>query len=228
MSKSLSELVSEHESAWNIIQEWIKEATNHIEILPNSRGEGEKSLLILQIPNKSTMGAIALETGGILIDHGWLRILGSGNSRISRISGNLLSWNCLNGNCTDYTLEGGFIIAYDIIGGFFAINTGGLGSNIKNIYYFAPDTLQWEDTEKGYTDFFRWTLDGNLDLYYKAFRWTGWEKEVSSLDGQDGISVYPYLWTDQSKDVGECHRAAVPMTELWGIHNDFVKQLLRR
>ena len=35
------------------------------------------------------------------------------------------------------------------IGGFFAPNRGALGADVKNVYYFAPDTPRWELTEKG-------------------------------------------------------------------------------
>ena len=31
----------------------------------------------MQMPTSSPMGAVIYETGGILIHHGWLRILGS-------------------------------------------------------------------------------------------------------------------------------------------------------
>ena len=36
------------------------------------------------------MGAVIFETGGILIDEGWLRILGSGHPRLPR---SLPDWN---------------------------------------------------------------------------------------------------------------------------------------
>ncbi len=67
------------------------------------------------------MGAIALETGGILIDHGWLRFLGSGHERMR---GSLLTWNANGGMIESHLLKNAFIVAHDVVGGFFALNGG--------------------------------------------------------------------------------------------------------
>ena len=44
----------------------------------------------MQMPTSSPMGAVIYETGGILIHHGWLRILGSGSFKLPR---GLMDWN---------------------------------------------------------------------------------------------------------------------------------------
>lgn len=222
MRKNLEELIFNRENTWLMVQDWIEAAENHVEVLTDNRIEGEKTLLQLQITNKSTMGAIALECGGLLIDKGWLRILGSGNDKIS---GSLLSWNNLDGTEIEYPMEKAMIIAYDVVGGFYAINAGELGSSFKSVFYFAPDTLEWEDTEKGYTDFILWALNGDLNLYYETFRWKGWEDDVKRLSGSQGISIFPYLWTKEGKDIEKCYKRAVPMRELWGIQNEFSRQI---
>ena len=80
------------------------------------------------------MGAIAYETGGILIDHGWLRVLGSGHQKLPR---SIVEWN-LNRS------SGYLLVADDAVGGFFSINGGALGSDQGLMYYWAPDTLEWE------------------------------------------------------------------------------------
>lgn len=220
--RKIKELIYKEEDAWPMIQEWVNEAKNQVEVLKNNRVDGEKTLLQLQVTNKSTMGAIALECGGLLIDKGWLKILGSGNEKIS---GNLLSWNNLDGKKIKFSLGAAMIIAYDIVGRFYAINAGGFGGSVKSIFYFAPDALEWEDTEMGYTDFIYWALSGNLDHYYKAFRWKGWESDIKKLSGDQGISIFPYLWTKEGKDIEKCSRRAVPVKDLWGIYNEFARQI---
>lgn len=222
MIRKLSELIYKEENVWPMIEEWLAKAENHVEVLPNNRAGGEEALLKLQITNRSTMGAIALECGGILIDDGWLRILGSGNENIS---GNLLSWNNIGEIKIEYSIKNAMIIAYDIVGGVYAINGGAFGDSLKNVFYFAPDTLEWEDTEKGYTDFIYWALNGDINVYYKTFRWSGWQEAVSKLTGDQGISIYPYLWTEQGNNVNECHKEAMPMKEIWGIEQEFIKQM---
>jgi len=222
MMRKIEELIYKEENAWLIVQEWVSQAKNQVVILPNNRFDGEKTLFELQITNKSTMGAIALECGGILVDNGWLRILGSGNEKIS---GNMLSWNNLDGTEIEFPLRGTMIIGYDIVGGFYAINVGALGSSIKNIFYFAPDSLEWEDIGMGYTDFINWALNGDLNLYYKSFRWIGWESDIKKISGDQGISIFPYLWTKEGKDIEKCSKRAVSMKELWGIQNHLANKV---
>lgn len=67
------------------------------------------------------MGAITFFTGGILIDNGWIRILGSGNDKLNRI---IASWNkgktiSKFGEQPKYLL-----VADDVVGGMYAINAG--------------------------------------------------------------------------------------------------------
>lgn len=39
------------------------------------------------------------------------------------------------------------------------------------IHYLAPDTLQWENLEVGYSDFLYWLLTGPIDTFYETFNW---------------------------------------------------------
>lgn len=50
-----------------------------MEILPRDPAAAEAELVKTQVTTRSVMGAVVYETGGILIDRGWLRILGSGS-----------------------------------------------------------------------------------------------------------------------------------------------------
>uniref|UniRef100_UPI00406CCA9C DUF2625 family protein n=1 Tax=Mucilaginibacter sp. CSA2-8R TaxID=3141542 RepID=UPI00406CCA9C len=43
-----------------------------------------ETLYNLQLTTRSPMGAITYFTGGILIENGWIRILGSGSERSKR------------------------------------------------------------------------------------------------------------------------------------------------
>ncbi len=66
------------------------------------------------------MGAVALETGGVLIDDGWVRELGGA----ADTSCNLALWNQRDGKLR---LPGALVVANDPVGGFFAINGGAFG-----------------------------------------------------------------------------------------------------
>ncbi|WP_152393282.1 DUF2625 family protein [Paenibacillus guangzhouensis] len=214
--KAISELIF-NENAWSMIQDWIRNSQTHVHVLQNTRIDGEGVLYNLQISNKSTMGAIALECGGLVVDHGWLYILGSGHSEI---------YGSLIDNNHGSLFEEGFVVAYDKVGGIFAMNSGQFDRDSRNVYYFAPDTLVWEDTGKGYTDFLYWVMYGDLNQYYESFRWREWLEDVKKLTSDQGISIYPYLWTKQGRDIENTSKAAIPLKEIWEIQSDFRRTMI--
>jgi len=61
-----------------VVQGWLREAANPVEVLPPVEANRKSALVATQVTTRSPMGAIIYETGGILVDHGWIRILGSG------------------------------------------------------------------------------------------------------------------------------------------------------
>jgi hypothetical protein len=222
--KTIDELIDSKEPAWEFVSKWIEQATNQIEVLTKDEKRAKTALLQTQVTTRSPMGAIIYETGGILVDHGWLRILGSGNIKLDRT---LPYWNkgrTFNNYGDRASL---LLIADDIVGGFFAINGGALGKDLGMIYYFAPDTLKWEPMDFGYSDFIWWAFTGDLDDYYFNVRWEKWKDEISSLNGNQGISFYPFLWT-KHENVNDLSRKAVPISEIWAIQQDLVKQLNER
>jgi hypothetical protein len=160
------------------------------------------------------MGAIVYETGGILVDHGWLRILGSEHERLRRT---LPGWNEGRSN-------GFYLVADDAIGGFFAINGGALGPDVKNVCYFAPDSLEWESLEMGYSEFLQWACTEKLDVFYEWIRWAGWESDASRLHGDRCYCFYPPLFTREGAG-GNGRRGEVPVEESWGVQMDFRAQL---
>ena len=69
---------------------------------------GADVLVALQVTTRSPMGAIAFETGGLLFDHGWLRLLGSGSMRLE---GDLARWNGLGASALVEAFEGALLVA---------------------------------------------------------------------------------------------------------------------
>jgi Protein of unknown function DUF2625 len=220
--RSLKELINTEDPGWPLVQEWIAEARNHVEVLDADRAQGEAVLLHLQVTTRSPIGAIALETGGLLIDHGWLRFLGSGHERMR---GNLHSWNTSGAILESHLLKGGLVVAHDAVGGFFALNVGAFPGKLGTAFYFAPDTLRWETTNRSYSELLIWALSGDLELYYQNLRWPGWEKEVPALSGDQGISIIPFLFTERRVPVSERSRRPVPIYELWHLQHDLAQQL---
>lgn len=220
--RSLNELIDTQDPAWPLVQQWIKDAKNSVEVLPVNRTRAEEVLLYLQVTTRSPLGTIAYETGGLLIDHGWLRILGSGHSRMQ---GDLLTWNTDDLSHQRRALKGACIVAYDVVGGFFAINGGAFPGRAGNVFYFGPDTLKWHALDGTYSQFLVWSLSENLAQFYKKMRWQAWEDEVAPLSGDKGLSIFPFLFTEPELPLVKRSRRAVPMWELWNLHFDLAQQL---
>lgn len=211
--RTLQELINKDDPAFPLVRAWIAEAARPVEILPPSAAR-EDALLRTQVTTRSPMGAVVYETGGILIDHGWLRVLGCGDDRLTRT---LPDWN-------EGRAKGFFLVADDAVGGFFAINGGACGADIKNMYYFAPDTLDWEPMGFGYSDFLQWACSANLDGFYDWIRWPGWDADVSKLHGDRCYGFYPPLVTKEGQG-GAGTRFDIPVTEAWDFQMWFREQL---
>jgi hypothetical protein len=220
--RTLRDLINTVDPAWPLVQEWIRNARNHVEVLPAQRERSEATLVYLQVTTRSPLGAVALETGGMFIDHGWLRILGSGHQRMQ---GTLQTWNSPEHMPAEDRLNDALLIAHDVVGGFYALNGGAFAGTLGNVFYFAPDTLRWEDAKKTYSGFLQWALSGNLDLFYENVRWPHWEQDLAMLSGDQGLSIYPFLFLQKDLPMIQRSRRVVPMRELWYLYRDLARQL---
>ena len=224
--RTLEELINKEEPAWDLIQEWLQEAINTYEVLPRDAKRAETELLNAQITTRSPMGAILYETGGILINSGWIRLLGSGSERLDR---GMFQWN-KGKTFEDYGQPPAFLlVADDILGGLFAINGGAFGQDdLGQIYYLAPDTLSWEPMNCGYSEFVCWTLEGDIDLFYEPYYWKGWQEEVPKLNGNQVFSFFPFLWTKEGQQIEAVSRKIVPIEESYRLTMDMQRQLLEK
>ncbi|HJU94264.1 MAG TPA: DUF2625 family protein, partial [Pyrinomonadaceae bacterium] len=75
----------------------------------------------------------------------------------------------------------------------------------------------WECLDLGYSDFLMWSLQGNVAGFYESLRWPGWEQEISTLGGDQAISVYPFL-SAKGPPIEKRQRGVVPISELFTLH----------
>src|SRR6202035_2181748 len=176
MPRSLDELIDSANHAWPTVLTWLSTGVRRAAILPATPG-GRQTLVGLQVTTRSPLGSIALETGGILVDECWLRLLG-GTEPGETVG--LLTWNGLLPNAPPL-VPGALVVAIDVLGGLFVINDVAFPDGRGHIWYFGPDTLEWLDTEMGYSDFVRWTVAGDVDRFYADLRWPSWRDETRSL-----------------------------------------------
>jgi len=220
--QSLDELINKTDPAWPIVKKWIDSAKNKVEVLEVDSAKAKDALYNAQISTYSTLGAVIYNTGGIMVDNGWIRILGSGNAKLDR---SVPEWNKDKtikeyGDKPDYLL-----IADDAAGGFFAINYGAFGKDLKNVYYLAPNSLNWESLGAGYGEFILFCFDSDLSKFYKGLRWSTWNQFIADLDGNKAYSFRPYLWAKEGTDIEKCTRKLVTVEELFKFNIEKHKEL---
>jgi hypothetical protein len=220
--RTLTELINASDPGIALIRDWIVAARCPVEILTCSRDAGEAALIAIQVTTRSPLGAICHETGGILVDDGWLRILGAGHPRLPR---SMPGWNQNKFPVATEGKPSALLVADDVIGGFYALNGGAIdGIAPGNIAYLAPDTLAWEDTGLGYSEFLCWSWSGKLDACHADQRWSGWRDEVRTLHGDQVLMVYPFLWM-KGPPIGDRLRKPIPVAEAFSLAVDLRRQL---
>jgi hypothetical protein len=92
-------------------------------------------------------------------------------------------------------------------------------------YYFSPDRLEYEPLGLTYTEFLFFCFNNKLDEFYKGYRWKNWEKEVSTLQGDQAFNFYPPLWSKEGKNLEKSSRKAIPKEEQYRFNLDMRRQL---
>jgi hypothetical protein len=180
------------------------------------------ALFRLRVTTASTLGALAANCGAILIDCGWLRLLGSGLDGLP----SLPEANGLDEPSDRSTPPGHLVVGYDVLGGTFAVNGGGLPAEQGEICYFGPDTLSWTPIGlPGHSALLRWALAGGLAETFADLRWPGWERDVAAVAAGEGIFTYPPLWAAEAHSGAAVQRSPVSLAELIGSHQEFARQL---
>ncbi|MET8267093.1 DUF2625 family protein [Micromonospora arida] len=64
------------QSAWSEISALVAAAPYPVEVLPADPQRAGACLAALEITSRSWLGAVVANSGGLVIDHGWLRVLG--------------------------------------------------------------------------------------------------------------------------------------------------------
>lgn len=193
--------------AWDEVESAIEAAPYPIEVLTRTASVLDQ---IDGVTERSWMGAVVDRTGGLLVDHGWLRVFGSGDA--TRGLPDILTAQSGFGELP------GFAVAVDVLGGVFAWAP-------KTMLYFAPDSLRWEDVDDGYGSWLNAMLRGAMDRFYEDVRWPGWTEDVAAIGLDQGIHTAPPLFTREGKDVAAVSRRPVSLAELISVHRDMARQL---
>lgn len=109
------------------------------------------------------------------------------------------------------------LVGDDALGGFFALDGGGIAEGSAHIFHLAPDTLAWEEVATSCSEWLRSLMNGDLATWYEGSRWSGWQRDARGLQGDRAFSIAPPLWA-QGPTIDERSRRAVPLGELWELH----------
>ena len=120
-------------------------------------------------------------------------------------------------------LEKMTIVGQDIVGGLFAINIGKYQEGIKKVWYFAPDTLQWECMDMNYAEFIAWAIQGNTDEFYSSMRWKCWKEDCSKAEFDEMILIYPSLWSKEC-NLETAAKKVVSSDELIRMNSEFAQK----
>ncbi|MFJ2478342.1 DUF2625 family protein [Streptomyces sp. NPDC087659] len=229
--RDFTELADVPGPSWPVLtDQFAGSFTGHV-VLPPDPEQCRAALLQLQVTARSPLGAITLNTGGILVYDGWLRLYGGSGGG----SAGLPSMAEINGfpDAVDpnWRPSEGLIIAHDVLGGVFAMNgmdpeQHGRPGRPGGVIYFSPNTLTWQDMEMGHSEWLTWLLDGGAASHYYDFLWPTWRTEVYALGLREGISVYPFLWSvEGQEDMTATTRKPAPLKQILGMHAALCGQL---
>jgi hypothetical protein len=220
-ARSADELSNVPEPAWPGIQRAIQEAPVSVQVLPVPLPQGLQVLRRLQVTAGSALGGLALNCGGLLVDHGWIRVLGGGSGDLPDLAGA----NGFGDPETAHAPPPWLVVAYDVVGGVFAIDGGGLGVASGQVCYRGPDTLSWVELGAGHAGFLAAVLAGELGEFYAGLRWPGWEQEVDGIGAGQGVAIHPPPFSKEGRDVAAASRRPVPLPELLGFYDDVAAQV---
>ncbi|MDF2145975.1 DUF2625 family protein [Knoellia sp. p5-6-4] len=165
--RSVQELADVEEPAWPQILEWAQDG-GRTQILEREPNRAAQALFLLQVTTRSPIGALAHACGGLVVDHGWLRILGAGTSELA----DLATANDLSDPTADQGPPAHLVVAHDVLGGIFVVTGGGLAGELGEICYWGPDLLEWTPLGiVGHVDLVAWALTGGTDDLYTDLRW---------------------------------------------------------
>ena len=169
--RRLSELTAVEEPAWPHLVETIDRSPLDVQVVPGDRAVGESTLLQLQITTRSWLGAVTASTGGLVVDHGWLRIYGG--PEVSSMLPGLPQVNDFPARpAADWRPTYGLVIAHDVLGGVYALNPAdptvwGRPGQPGEVVYFAPDSMTWQPLGTGHGAWLSWILSGGLEQIYQ-------------------------------------------------------------
>jgi hypothetical protein len=176
---------------WNYFKNRLVNSPNDVQVFEKTK------IPIGSTKDDTALEAISNNVSCILVNK-YLRILGTSDSMYE----NIFSFT---DEFRDIFGEDKYIVAYDVFGGLFASE--------KTIHYFSPDNLRWEDLGVNYEGFINWIINEDITEFYEPFLGNGMDDLISKVRTDEGIFIYPFLWTKEC-DMSTVFKKIVPFRDL--------------
>ena len=203
---------------WTEVLEMLNTSNKKIQIYNGAENIGAEEIETMGIARNSVLGVVVLYTEGIYIDN-WSRVIGQRGKHHNGI----IEYNSEQMHGNSDCLTGMVVVAQDIVGGIFAINKSKFSEGHKKIWYFAPDTLEWECLDMNYAEYLAWLVQGDTNAFYDSMRWQGWEKDCEDVGFDKSFLIYPFLWSKEC-DLSTATKKIIPCKELININFDYAKK----
>ncbi|NNG18072.1 DUF2625 family protein [Naumannella sp. ID2617S] len=166
----------------------------------------------------SAIGAFAQHCGAVLVDGGWLRLLGAGVPGLPGL-------HRANQSPAE-SPTAPFVVAVDVLAGVFAVNGGSIPDAAPgHVCHWAPDTLAWRDLGLTHTEWAAWVATDGVDDFYTRVRWPGWRQTLSRVRLDQGAHLHPPPFTPEGRDRGRVSVAVIPFIELISVYADTAAQV---
>lgn len=168
--------MSENTNATYQINSWFKNARQRVSLVSSSRKD-LNSMKKLRVGEGSYLGGIVGTYSKIALCDGYFRLLcGAGDDSIVDI-------NAVNESGMPELFPGALIIAYDINGNLFALNSGACReAAMGSVMYLTKDSFAWEDLDLRYAQFLKW-ISGitSEDLISNGWRPGTGDKPIANM-----------------------------------------------
>ena len=122
--------MQENNKLWLEVKEMFETSQTEVTIFNGAGSDSAKICDMLRVTSASAMGAVMLNTSGVVFDD-WIRLYGGDTSDRVGIS----KINLLSKNGTPERVKQMLIVATDVVGGIFAINSGKFDEGIGELSY---------------------------------------------------------------------------------------------
>ena len=168
--------MSENTNVAYQINNWLNNAQQKVTLV-RSEGRNIDSTKRLHVADESYLGEIVGTYSKVAFCDDFFRLLcGAGNDSIIDI-------NVVNKNGMPELFPGALIIAYDINGNLFALNSGACeDATMGSLLYLPKDSFVWENLDLRYAQFLKWMSGLTLeDLISNGWKTEKGDKPITDM-----------------------------------------------